>query len=84
MKMTQMNGEKLAREIVTVFICLLSGTSVRTQGFSLARQVLYSLSYTSSSFCPGCFGDTISSLDKFYTFHFAGMTGMYHQAELFL
>jgi hypothetical protein len=38
----------------TVFF-FLSGTEVWTQGFVLAVQVLYCLSHTSSSFCPGCF-----------------------------
>jgi hypothetical protein len=33
------------------------GTGVWNQGFELAKQVLFYLSYTSSAFCSGYFGD---------------------------
>jgi hypothetical protein len=36
------------------------GNGVGTQGFTLANQVLYCLSHTSSLFCSGYFGDGVS------------------------
>jgi hypothetical protein len=65
--MKQMNGESLKIEIDNVVFFLfyfISNTEVRTQGFSLAKQVLYSLSHTSSSYGSGCFGDMISSMNQ--------------------
>jgi hypothetical protein len=41
------------------FFLFFGWTGVWTQGFVLAKQVLYSLSYASSPFCSGCFEDGI-------------------------
>jgi hypothetical protein len=38
------------------FFLVVLGFGVWTQGFELAKQVLY-LNHTSSPFCSGCFGD---------------------------
>jgi hypothetical protein len=38
------------------FLCF-GGTGVYTQGFALAKQVLYCLSHTFSPFCSGYFGE---------------------------
>jgi hypothetical protein len=35
-------------------------TELSTQSFTLAKQVLYHFSHTSSSFCSGYFGDGVS------------------------
>jgi hypothetical protein len=42
--------------VVVLFICF-SGIAVWTQGFTLAKQVLYFLNYTSSPFYSGYFRD---------------------------
>jgi hypothetical protein len=41
-------------------VCFFNGTGVWTQYFKLAKQVLYQLSHTSSSFCCAYFGDRVS------------------------
>jgi hypothetical protein len=46
-----------------IFVKLFFFTSLSlfvSQGFTLAKQVLYSLSHTSSPFCSGSFGDGVS------------------------
>jgi hypothetical protein len=63
------------------------------QGFTLARQVFYHLSYASSSFCSGYFGDTSLFLPRpawsvtppphFSLPSVAGMTGTYYHTQLF-
>jgi hypothetical protein len=60
-----------------------------TQGFTLAKQVLYSLSCTSSPFCSGYFGDWVSrticlgcsptSTIPISASQVAGITGVSHQ-----
>jgi hypothetical protein len=43
-----------------LFFLIFGGSGVWTQGFTLAKQVLYCLSHTSSPFCFGYFGDGVS------------------------
>jgi hypothetical protein len=44
----------------SVFFFFLVGPGIWTQGFILAKQVLYSSSHTSSLFCSGYFEDEVS------------------------
>jgi hypothetical protein len=51
----------LAFLILFLFLYFFFGeTGVWTQGFVLAKQVVYHLSHTSGSFCSGHFGDRVS------------------------
>jgi hypothetical protein len=46
--------------LIQLCILFIYGTGVSTQGFTLAKQALYCLSHTSSTFCSGYFGDEVS------------------------
>jgi hypothetical protein len=83
-----------------LFICLFiyllfifGSTRVWTQGFTLARQVLYCLRHNSSSFCSGYSEDSISlcfctgqpELQSSYCMlpTITGMTAIHHHAQIF-
>jgi hypothetical protein len=61
---------------------------VLTQSFTLAQQALYHLSYASSPFCSGYFGDKVSqticqdwpqtTILPIFTSQIASITGMSH------
>jgi hypothetical protein len=66
----------------------LGGTRTSTQGFTLARQVLYFLSHTSNPFCSCYFGGRVSifaqaGLDCDPILHFTGMTDAQDHSWLF-
>jgi hypothetical protein len=54
---TDILNSSVLKMSIFFFFLLLVGLRFWTQGFAFANQVLYFLSYTSSPFCSGYFGD---------------------------
>jgi hypothetical protein len=64
---------------VFVYLFIYGGTGVRTQGFTLAKQVRYRLSHTSSPLCSGYFGDGVSLIIPIASSQVPRITDVSHQ-----